>query len=85
MRPMQATPVLSNQDPGAIDKIVSELMAALAAQEARLGLSQLAEKLAGLKASDAQPRAIVSRRLRHRRPGWVWMLLFGCWSIEPGR
>jgi hypothetical protein len=68
---MQATQVLSNQDSGAIDKIVSELLAALAAHEARSGLSRLAEKLAGLRASDAQPRAITSRRLRARRPGWV--------------
>lgn len=60
-----------NQDSGAIDKVVSELLAALAAQEARSGLSRLAEKLAGLRASDAQPRAITSRRLRPRRPGWV--------------
>jgi hypothetical protein len=68
---VQATQVLSNQDSGAIDKIVSELLAGLAVQEARLGLSRLAEKLAGLRASDAQPRAITSRRLRPRRPGWV--------------
>jgi hypothetical protein len=61
----------SNQDSGVIDKIVSELLAALAAQEARSGLSRLAEKLAGLRVSDAQPRAITSRRLRPRRPGWV--------------
>ncbi len=60
-----------NQDAGAIDKIVSELLAALAAQEAQAGLSRVAEKLAGLRASDAQPRAITSRRLRPRRPGWV--------------
>jgi hypothetical protein len=32
---------------------VSELLAALAAQEARSGLSHLAKKLAGLRASDA--------------------------------
>jgi hypothetical protein len=60
-----------NQDSGAIDKVVSELLAALAAQEARSGLSYLAKKLAGLRASDAQPRAIMSRRQRPRRPGWV--------------
>jgi hypothetical protein len=60
-----------NQDSGPIDKIVSELLAALAAQETRPGLSRLAEKLAGLRATDAQPRAITSRRLRPRRPGWV--------------
>lgn len=60
-----------NQDSGAIDKVVSGLLAALAAQEARSGLSRLAEKLDGLRASDAQPRTITSRRLRPRRPGWV--------------
>jgi hypothetical protein len=60
-----------NQDSGAIDKVVSELLAALAAQEARSVLSRLAEKLAGLRDSDAKPRAITSRRLRPRRPGWV--------------
>jgi hypothetical protein len=60
-----------NQDSGAIDKVVSELLAGLAAQEARSVLSRLAEKLAGLRASDAQPRAILSRRQRPRRPGWV--------------
>jgi hypothetical protein len=60
-----------NQDSGAIDKVVSELLAALAAQEARSGLSRLAEKLAGLRARDAQPRAVTSRRLRPHRPGWV--------------
>lgn len=42
-----------NQEPGLIDKAVSELLAELAAQEARSGLSLLAEKLAGLRASDA--------------------------------
>jgi hypothetical protein len=57
-----------NQDSGSIDKIVSELMAA---HEARAGLSRVAKKLADLRASDAQPRAITSRRLRSRRPGWV--------------
>jgi hypothetical protein len=60
-----------NQDSGSIDKVVSEILAALAAQEARSGLSRLAEKLADLRASAAQPRAITSRRLRPRRPGWV--------------
>ncbi len=60
-----------NQDSGAIDKVVSELLAILAAHEARSGLSRLAEKLAGLRASDTRPRTVTSRRLRPRRPGWV--------------
>jgi hypothetical protein len=68
---MRANGSKSNQDSGAIDKIVSELLAALADQDARSGLSPLAKKLASLRASDAQPRAIASRRLRSRRPGWV--------------
>jgi site-specific DNA recombinase len=34
-------------------------------------LVHLAKRLAGLRASGAQPRAVTSRRLRLRRPGWV--------------
>jgi len=34
-------------------------------------LAHLAKRLAGLRASGAQPRAVTSRRLRPRRPGWV--------------
>lgn len=68
---MQASGGYSNQDSGSVDKVVSELLAGLAAQEARAELSRVAKKLAGLRASDAQPRAITSRRLRPRRPGWV--------------
>jgi hypothetical protein len=43
----------------------------LSNQEARLSLSCLAGKLGRLRANDDQPRAIVSRRRRARRPGWV--------------
>jgi hypothetical protein len=68
---MRASGGYSNQDSGSIDKVVSELVAALAAPEARSGLSHLAKKLAGIRASDAQPRTISSRRQRPRRPGWV--------------
>jgi hypothetical protein len=68
---MQASGGYWNQDSGAIDKVVSELLVALSADEARSGLSRLAEKLVALRASSAQPRAIRSRRLRPRRPGWV--------------
>jgi hypothetical protein len=68
---VRATGSKSNQASGPIDKFVAELLAALAAEDARAGLSRLAKKLAGLRASDAQPRAIRSRRLRPRRPGWV--------------
>lgn len=34
-------------------------------------LAHLAKTLAGLRASGAEPRAVTSRRLRPRRPGWV--------------
>lgn len=68
---MQARGSKSNQDSGAPGKVMSGLLAVLAAQEAGPGLSHLAKKLAALRASDAQPRAIRSRRLRPRRPGWV--------------
>jgi len=68
---MQANGSKSNQDSGSIGKVVSKLLAALAAEETRSGLSRLAKKLAGLRACDARPRAITSRRLRPRRPGWV--------------
>jgi hypothetical protein len=60
-----------NQDSGAIDKVVSELLATLSTQEVRSGLSRLAKKLADLRASDARPRVVTSGRLRPRRPGWV--------------
>jgi hypothetical protein len=43
----------------------------LSNQEIQSSLSYLAKKLARLRASDAPPRAITSRRLRARRPGWV--------------
>jgi len=68
---MQASGRYSNQDAASIDTLVSEVLAGLADQEARASLDRLAEKLARLRASDAPPRAIVSRRRRARRPGWV--------------
>jgi len=43
----------------------------LSNQEVQSSLSHLARKLARLRASDAPPRAITSRRRRARRPGWV--------------
>jgi hypothetical protein len=42
---MRANGSKSNQDSGSLDKIVSELLAVLAAEEAGPGLSRLAEKL----------------------------------------
>lgn len=68
---MQASGGYSNQDSGSVDGLVADVLAALADEEARAGLSRLAKKLARLRASDAQPRTIVSRRRRIRRPGWV--------------
>jgi hypothetical protein len=43
----------------------------LSNQDVQLSLSHLARKLARLRASDALPRAITTRRRRARRPGWV--------------
>ena len=43
----------------------------LSNQEVQSSLSHLVRRLARLRASDAPPRAITSRRLRTRRPGWV--------------
>jgi hypothetical protein len=68
---MQASGGYSNQGSGSIGKVVSELLAVLAAQEARAEFSRLAGKLAGLRASDAQPEGHHEPRLRPRRPGWV--------------
>jgi hypothetical protein len=53
------------------DKRVVAVLRALATPEIISGLSYLAKRLAALKASDAQPRAIRSQRKRARRPGWV--------------
>lgn len=62
---------LLGYQPGDPGKTASELLAVLGAPETRAGLSHLAKRLAALKASDAQPRVIRSRRQRARRPGWV--------------
>jgi hypothetical protein len=67
---MQATQVLSNQGPGASSNIVSEVTKVLASAD-RSRLSYVAKRLKRLRASDAQPRTITSRRQRDRRPGWV--------------
>lgn len=40
-------------------------------RDLRSSLGRLVEKLAHLRASEAQPRIIRSRRRRPRRPGWV--------------
>lgn len=69
--PMQARGSYSNQDPGSFVATVSEALVALSAHGARSGLGRLAEKLAALRASGAEPRLIRSRRRRTRRPGWV--------------
>ncbi|HUN78709.1 MAG TPA: hypothetical protein VMU32_07320 [Solirubrobacteraceae bacterium] len=44
----------------------------------------MAEKLADLRTSDAQPRAIVSRRQRFRRPGWVLDAVHKVMADQPG-
>ncbi len=67
---MQATQVPSNQDSGAPGNIVTEVTKVLASAD-RPRLSYVAKRLKRLRASDAQPRAITSRRKRDRRPGWV--------------
>jgi hypothetical protein len=61
----------SNQHSGAFDKVVFELMVALGSQEARSGLSQLAKKLADVRASGESRPGRVACRQRPRRPGWV--------------
>src|ERR1700722_8465590 len=67
---MQATQVLSNQHSGASGNLVAEVTKVLASAD-RSRLSHVAKRLKQLRASDAQPRAIKSRRQRDRRPGWV--------------
>lgn len=67
---MRATQVLSNQDFRTSGNIVTEVTKVLASVD-RSRLSYVAKRLKRLRASDAQPRAITSRRLRPRRPGWV--------------
>jgi hypothetical protein len=67
---MQAKESKSNQA-GSVDAAVSCALAVLSAYAGSSDLRRLAEKLARLRASDAQPRAIESRRRRPRRPGWV--------------
>lgn len=71
---MQARGSKSNQDSGSIEGLVQEALgalAALAAGEGWAGLRSLAEKLARLRASGAEPRVVRSCRQRARRPGWV--------------
>jgi hypothetical protein len=71
LRKMQATGSKSNQSSGSVDALVFEVLAALSPNETRWRLERLAKKLAALRASDAPPRIIKSRRRRPRRPGWV--------------
>lgn len=56
---------------GLSPKILVQATTVLSNQEVQSSLSHLARKLARLRASDAPPRAITSRRRRVRRPGWV--------------
>jgi hypothetical protein len=67
---MQTTQVLSNQDSGASGNLVSEVIKILASTD-RCRLRYLVKQLKQLRASNAQPRVIQSRRQRDRRPGWI--------------
>ena len=62
---------IRTKDFGSMDAAVTVVLAALSAQDARLELGRLAEKLAAFRASGAEPRPIRSRRRRTRRPDWV--------------
>jgi hypothetical protein len=68
---MQANGGKSNQGATSVDAAVGDALAALSAPEVRVRLACLAKKLAVLRASESSPRAIMSRRRRARRPGWV--------------
>jgi hypothetical protein len=68
---MRANGSKSNQDVDSTDAAVADALAALSAPGIRSGLGCLAEKLARLRVSDAQPRVNRNRRRRARRPGWV--------------
>lgn len=68
---MDANGSKSNQDSGALGKVMSELVGVLGSQETRSGLDRLAMKLAGLRVSGKPRRQTVGCRQRSRRPGWV--------------
>ena len=67
---MGATGSKSNQDSGALGKVVSELVGVLASQDTRSDLARLTKKLAGAWASSERRQAVICRQ-RPRRPGWV--------------
>jgi len=56
----------------------------LSNHELQGSLVRLAERLADLRASDAQPRAVESRRRRSRRPGWVLDAVRGVLADQAG-
>lgn len=61
----------SNQDSGALGKVMSELLGTLGSQETRSRLGRLAKKLADVRASgESRPRRVACRQRPHR-PGWV--------------
>lgn len=68
---MGASGSKSNQDAGALSKVVSELVGALGNQETRSGLARLVKKLAAVRASGEPRQQPVACRQRSRRPGWV--------------
>jgi hypothetical protein len=68
---MGSTGSKSNQNSGALGKVVSELVGVLGSQETRSGLDRLVKKLAGVRASGGAQRPVTVCRQRPRRPGWV--------------
>lgn len=61
----------SNQDSGALGKVVSELVGVLGDPEVQSRLGRLAEKLDSVRSSGGPRRQVVACRQRSRRPGWV--------------
>jgi hypothetical protein len=68
---VEASGSKSNQDSGALGKVVSELVGALGTQETQSRLARLVKKLAAVRASGEPRRQAVAIRQRSRRPGWV--------------
>jgi hypothetical protein len=61
----------SNQDSGALGKVMLELLGTLGSQETRSRLRRVAKKLADTRArGESRPGRVVCRQ-RPRRPGWV--------------
>jgi hypothetical protein len=82
---MQRSGGYLNQDSGGIDKVVSELLAALAAQEARSGLSHLARSwlVSGPAMPSHGPSRVEGYGLAVR--AGCWMPYAACWPTRRGR